>query len=356
MTTRIEETLAHLIAIPSTPNNAQACQEIITYIHDQLQPYGLFIRGDFDAANPWLIATTQDTNTPDILLTAHLDVVPATKYVLEKRDNKFYGRGVYDMKFAAACFLEFVHTHADSLANLNIGFLFTTDEERNSASMKDVLATGLRPEVVFLPDGGGDWAIEKRAKGLYGVRLSAKGTTAHGSRPWEGDHAFHRLLEALTQLRAAYPSTTKDGPTLGLNHLKAGQVINQIPDTAWVEIDFRSFQQTELDAYQKLLSELADAHNLDITVINTGQPVSFDETAPAVQHFLATLKTHLGISEVEYCDAYGGSDARFFAQLGITCIILQPEGGGRHADIEWIKASDIVKFSQLIERWILDKK
>jgi succinyl-diaminopimelate desuccinylase len=348
---QLETTLTHLVRIPSVSSDPQTCREIIDFIRDEISSYNLHVRGDFTADNPWLLATTQDTNEPDILLAAHLDVVPAAHYDLENRDGKLYGRGVYDMKFAAACYLQFLRLHADKLASLNIGVLFTTDEERDSASMPAVMATGLRPKMVFLPDGGDDWMIEQRAKGLYGVRLTAGGTAAHGSRPWEGVSALHRLIDVTNQLRATYPSDTKSGPTLMVNRLEAGQAINQIPDSAWAEIDFRSFESQEINEYKELLSKLAETYNLSITPVNSGNPVTFDPSSSSIQSFFKVLR-QVTNQDTVYCDAYGATDARFFAQYDIPCIIVEPHGGGRHADTEWLKADDLGRFYQLIENWL----
>lgn len=353
--TQLETTLQHLVRIPSIPADPQACYEIIEYIRDELAPYNLHIRGDFEANNPWLLATTQDTNEPDILLAAHLDVVPADYYRLENKDGKLYGRGTYDMKFAAACYLQFLRLHAEELARLNIGLLFTTDEERDSASMPDVLATGLRPKVVFLPDGGDNWKPEQRAKGFHDVMLTVQGKTAHGSRPWEGDNALHTLMDILNQLRAHYPSDSKSGATLAVNWLRAGQAHNQIPDNAQASIDFRSFDRQDIDDLQVTLNALINKYNLTITPINTSPPVAFDNTSPAVQSFLQVLRRELAVEELAYSDAFGGTDARFFAKYNIPCIIVEPHGGNRHADNEWLLASDLEKFYQLIERWLLQR-
>jgi succinyl-diaminopimelate desuccinylase len=349
---QLETTLTHLVRIPSVSSDPQACREIIDFIRDEISSYDLHIQGDFTADNPWLLATTQNTNEPDILLAAHLDVVPAANYDLVKKDGNLYGRGVYDMKFAAACYLQFLRLHAEDLSNMNIGVLFTTDEEQSSLSMPSVMATGLRPKVVFLPDGGDDWMVERRAKGFHHVRLAVGGTTAHGSRPWEGKNALHHLIDILNQLRETYPSTSKDSSTLAVTRIGGGQAINQIPADAWADIDFRSFSQQDMDAYKAQLAALTQRYDLTVTTVNSHHSVIFDNTSPVVQPFLAALRQHLGTQDIPYCDAYGGTDARFFAQYDIPSIIIEPHGGGRHADTEWLKADDLGRFYQLIENWL----
>jgi succinyl-diaminopimelate desuccinylase len=355
MQTQIEATLAKLISIPSVTNDTLACREILDFVRSEIIPLGLFIEESGDVANPWFYATTRQTKTPEILLAAHLDVVPASPelYVMQKRDGKLYGRGVYDMKVAAACYIEFLKSHANELRQLDLGVLFTTDEEGSGQSTADALETGLRPKVVFLPDGGDNWSVEKRAKGLHGVELIARGKTAHGSRPWEGENALHNLLDALHILRSKYPSVNPSSSTLAVNKLHAGEAANQVAGYASAQLDFRSFSKEDLSNYKLLVAELAKTHNLEVKTFISGDPLLFDATAPSVQGFLRALRRHTGNDEVQYCESYGASDGRYFAKYNVPCIIIEPFGGGRHAASEWLKADDLSRYYQLIEQWLV---
>lgn len=352
--TKLESLLNQLVSTPSVSSDTAACREIISFVHDDLAQCGLFIKGDFDADHPWFIATTQDTNEPDVLLAAHLDVVPAKEYKLEKRDGKLYGRGVYDMKLAAACYLELFRQHTDQLKKLNIGLLFSTDEELGGHSMLDVLATGLRPKMVFIPDGGDNWRVEERAKGFYHVRLTAHGKASHGSRPWEGENAVHHLIEVLDTLHQSFPGKQPGDSTLTISSIHGGEAVNQTPDHAYATIDFRSFSPKDLAAYKTQVADLAEKNNLKMEVVQQGDPLILDKQAPAIQSFLTTLQDFTG-QDIAYTEAYGGTDGRFFAPHNIPCIIIEPEGGKRHADDEWLLASDLEKFYQLIERWLLSQ-
>lgn len=355
MQQKLEDTLAHLVSIPSVSADPQGCHEIVAYIKTEIEALGLFIHSQVDTASPWLIATTKDTVTPHILLAAHLDVVPAPSelFSMQKHDGILYGRGVYDMKLAAACYLELLKAHIESLRDLNIGILFTTDEETGGQSMTEVLGFGVRPNVVFIPDGGDNWLLEKRAKGLCGIELTAYGKTAHGSRPWEGENALHTLLDVLQTLRAKYPSNAPSAATLAVNHLRGGETINQLPATASVMVDFRSFDQQEITEFQTLIEQLADIHQLQTRVISSGDPLLIDPKDPRMKTFLNALQKQLGTTDIHYCESYGASDARYFAQYDIPCIVIEPRGGGRHSNDEWLEANDLMRFYQLIERWII---
>jgi succinyl-diaminopimelate desuccinylase len=354
----LEITLAKLVFIPSITEDLDACHEAIDFVKSEIKDLGLFIHHEKTGGGaPWMVATTKDTKTPDILLMAHLDVVPAPgeMFALEERGDKLYGRGVYDMKLAAACYIELLKAHKGELSHLNIGLLFTTDEESHSKSMHDVLAWGLRPKVVLLPDGGDDWSIEKRAKGLYGVEIVAHGRTSHGSRPWEGENALHVILDIIQKLRLKYPSNQPSEATLSVNKIRAGEAINQVPHHASVMLDFRSFDKQELDEYRALVTKLTAADNITLIPMNSGDPLLFDAESPYVQSFVKALQKQTGSKDVHFCESYGASDARFFTHYNIPCIIIEPHGGGRHSNDEWLEMADLEKFYQLIERWVFSE-
>ncbi len=357
MQSQLEATLARLIAIPSVGSSSAACHEIIEYVQSEIAPFGLHIDGDFTSSNPWFVATTKNTKQPDILLATHLDIVPAPLELLamEKRDGKLYGRGVFDMKFAAACYLEFIKANANLLSTLNIGFLFTTDEELGGFCTADILEAGWRPHIVFLPDGGDNWHIEKRAKGIYGAELTTHGRAAHGSRPWEGKNAIHMLMDILAELRQQYPPRSPSDATLSINVIGGGDAINQVADSASAFIDFRSFSKQDLSTYQQHLMTLAKKYDLDVRAVTAGEPVLFDPTIPAAQRFMQIFKEQTGQEDVLFCDSYGASDARYFARYDIPCIIVEPRGGDRHAAGEWLEAADLEKYYRLIERWLTEK-
>lgn len=352
--TDIIPTLTKLIAIPSVSADAIACHEIIAHVSTELAPYDLFVRTDVDRPNPWLLATTRDTLQPDVILAAHLDVVPAPAeaFTLRQDGDRLYGRGTYDMKLAAACYLELLRTHHQELSRLNIGFLFTTDEELGGACIPDIINIGLKPGVLFIPDGGDNWHIESRAKGSLNALLTAHGQPAHGSRPWEGNNALHRLMDALSELRASYPSTEPSEPTLAVTMLDGGEAVNQIPAHAAARVDFRAFGLQELAAYRELLASVGAKYEVELDTTYSYDPLIFDKQAPAVQGFLAAVRDFTG-EDIHYAESYGGTDGRFFAPLGVPCIIMEPRGGGRHAEEEWVDAADLQRYYRLLEQWIL---
>lgn len=354
MQDKLEATLADLIAFRSESEDFLACQQITEYVYEQLKPLGLHIVGDINCQHPWLLATTQRTKSPKILLTAHLDVVPASdykQYELRKDNGKLYGRGVWDMKYAAAGFIELAKAKREELEQLDFGILFTTDEEIGGyQGVREVLRQGWRTELAFIPDYGDNWKIEENAKGIFVDKLSASGKSAHGSRPWEGVNAIQKLIPVLHELQSLYPSIDQLGPTLSINQFSGGRAMTQIPDGAYALLDFRSFRHQEIDDYQLLLRKLAWEYGLTIEEAGIGQPLTLDKENYLVQKYLETLQT-CGITPI-YEKSFGATDGRWFAEYGIPCIVTGPHGHGAHGDDEWIVRQDLVTFYNLIDHYI----
>lgn len=349
----LERTLASLIAIPSESHNTEACHSIIEFVRNELEPLGLFMTAVMERDNPYLIATTQHTRSPKILLVAHLDVVPAheSQYTMTKVNEKLYGRGVFDMKFAAACFIEFAKKHRDQLKDFDIGFLFTTDEEIGGASVNEFLEDGWRTDIVFIPDGGDNWHIEERAKGFTLNELIASGKAAHGSRPWEGDNAFHTLIPLLHEIRERYPFTHEAGPTLTISVAQAGHAWNQVPDSALVAFDFRSFDDKEVDDHIAYLASLAKTHNLTLKTRVHGRALHLDKSSPLVHSYTRALEDTLG-TPAEFGESYGASDGHWFARHNIPALLVQPNGGDRHGPNEWLLAHDLEKYYLALTKWL----
>src|SRR5687768_3421961 len=106
----LEQRLKLLVAMPTETRHSKACKQAVESLAEECRTLGLFVTR-YDGQHPSLVATTQRTKSPKIMLVAHLDVVPASdedQFKLKVSAKKLKGRGVYDMKFAAACFLEFL--------------------------------------------------------------------------------------------------------------------------------------------------------------------------------------------------------------------------------------------------------
>ncbi len=357
MQANIEKTLTKLIAFPSVSTNTNSCRDIILYTKQELEELGLFITAELECEHPWLLATTQNTNQPKILLAAHLDTVPASfpeQFIARIEDGKLHGRGAWDMKFAAACFIELLKAKHHDLARYDIGILFTTDEELGGHSVLKILKAGLRTQVVILPDSAMPWVIEQRAKGIVQAQLVAHGTHGHASRPWENENAFHKLLPVLETLRKEYPSLKPEGLSLSITIANAGKprAINLIPDKAEAYIDVRAFERAELNGFKERVQALAMQHDLVLYYYVNDQPLALNKNNQYIESFIEIMTEQRGTAL--FADAFGASDGRHFAAYDIPCIIVSPRGNGFHQADEWVDLNDLTPYCKLLETYIFD--
>jgi acetylornithine deacetylase len=199
------------------------------------QPVSPGMPGSKDRFN--ILATVGD---PVVMLSTHFDCVPAF-FKSRIEGDRLHGRGSSDAKGTlaaqiAAC--ERLRQGGETRA----GLLFVVGEERGSdgAVAANTLA---KSSSRFLVNGEPtDNRLGAATRGVYRVKLVAKGRAAHSSRPDLGVSAIDKLVDALVALRGVeWPAD----PVLGLTHYNVGVVAggvapNVIPADASAELLFRS--------------------------------------------------------------------------------------------------------------------
>lgn len=335
--------LEQLVAFRSICGEHVESIAITDFVGSYLAERGMFVERFEQDDFPSLVATTQpNRKTPKVLLAAHLDVVPAPDnlFWLTLKDGIYRGRGVFDMKFAAAAYLHIVEALRNDLATYDFGIMFTTDEEnfgRYGTGM--LVAKGYLPEVCILPDAGENWNIETSAKGAWLAEIHIHGRSSHGSRPWEGNSASIRLIKLMNHLvnlfqDAQQPHTS----TLNIGILKSGTVVNLTPDHAVAAIDVRFANLADFHHIPAAIRRLCQEHGAEIRTTRAATlPTGTDLTHPLIAAFSTCITTETGIIPKGIA-SFGASDAPFFSAHGVPCILTSPRGGDRHADSEWLDA------------------
>ena len=313
----------------------------------------------------------------------------------EVRDGVLWGRGAVDMKNADAVMLAVVRELARSGRRpvRDLVLAFTADEEDTASYGARWLADqhpGLfegcteaigesggfafhaRPGVRLYPIAAGE-------RGTAWLKLTAHGTPGHGSRP-RADNAVTRISEAIARIsgyewpvrltpivRAALEAievavgagTGADGgfdgaavadvvrrfgrasalvvntmrnsasPTM----LRAGYKVNVIPEQAVAYVDGRMLPGYE-DEFRATIDELTGP-DVDWEYAHREIPLEVPFDAPIVRRMTAALLAEdPGGAVVPYCMS-GGTDAKQFSRLGISCYgftpLILPEGYDYHA-------------------------
>jgi succinyl-diaminopimelate desuccinylase len=350
----LEKILADLVAFRTVSGDRQAATRCLDYAEAYLSGRGMkTVRREFRGF-PALVATTRRTKSPRVILQAHIDVVaaPDACYTLHEKDGKLFGRGVFDMKFAAAIFLKVADALGSRLKDYDFGIMLTTDEEVGGADgVKALLDAGYGAEVCVLPDAGDDWCLETSHKGTWIGRASAAGTAAHGSRPWEGDNAIDRLMDALCEIRGLFDGQNMDSDTLSVNTIAGGAVFNQIADKAEAVVDLRFLSNGNYDRIRRDIDGVAARYGVSMETIRLINVTNTDVQHPLVLPFLRIAERLRG-KPLGRVRSLGVSDAHYLLARGIPVILVRPGGGSAHGDNEWIDRRGLHEYYRVVQSYV----
>jgi succinyl-diaminopimelate desuccinylase len=353
----LTQLLSKLVAFKTVSGDLPAALTCTEYVENYLLERGMRVQRHMYNEVPSLVATTKATKSPKVLLQAHLDVVPCPKtlFNLTENDGRLIGRGVFDMKFAGAVFLKLVDDLQDELAKYDFGIMFSFDEEIGGENgVSALLNAGYRTQVCVLPDAGDNWCLETARKGLWMVKLSATGVAVHGSRPWEGDNAIHRLNAALYEMSTLFAKQNTKTDSLSINMISGGRAMNQVADSAEAVLDIRFIDNASHKRLTKQMQQIAANHNLTVNTITCIQPTKIDVKNPHVASFLRVAEQVQG-SPLGSMESLGTSDAHYFADLDIPVILVRPHGGAPHSDSEWLDKASFEKYYELIKKYVQEE-
>lgn len=360
METEAERQLAALVAMPTVTDDTDANDKALDYIEHYLQKRGMYTRRDrFDGHGTLLAATLPGRMlTPKVLLTAHVDVMAGSKrlFTLRQEGDKLLGRGVFDMKFSIAGYLQVIDELQHDLASYDLGVMITTDEELGGRDDVNgahrLVELELRPEVCIMPDSTAPrWEVEVLAKGYWRFDLVAKGRTAHGSRPWEGDSASLKLVAALHELRGEFANHSVETDSLNIGVIHGGVTFNQVPDLMTASIEIRYVSHKNLKKIQLMVQNLCKKHGLEVRERILGPLVTTDLTHPLVAAYLDSVASVTGQRPTGFISC-AASDAPYFFEKGINCIISCCDGGKHHSEDEWISRSSFIQFVPILRDYL----
>lgn len=306
-----------------------------------------------------LIIEPKEAVNPSVIFTGHIDVVAAADelFVPQIENDRLIGRGASDMKFAAATYLHLLNTVPD-IHKRGVKVILTPDEEIGGMNgVNQLVATGeFASDLVILPDdGSGDFRPLRGAKGIVWLKLSVKGQSAHGSRPWAGENALEKILRIVEQLRPHFNNYTDQDQwvnTLNLAKIESSNAINQVPESASAIVDIRFTPEHTIESIVQLVQDLAGTE-VQIETLVSGCPVALDDSHPEIANLLSRIQTITG-KPIEYGFDHGSSDARFLAAANIPVMMFKPLSGGEHSNKEWIDLHSLQLFTQLLKEYVQD--
>ena len=345
--------LRGLIAMPTVTGDLAGNNLALDYIDNFLSSRGMHVRRKDYEDYGTLVATTHRTKKPKVMLTAHLDVVPASEshFTMQRKDGKLYGRGVWDMKNAIASYMALVDELKDNLKAYDFGIMIFTDDEGRDLGVENMLEDGYSCEVSILPDGSDDWQLESGAKGALYAKVKVAGKSVHGSRPWQGDSASLKLLHLLNELSEHFTEQAPHSDTLNIGRIRSGQTWNQLPENAEADVDIRSLTLEKQEQALALLKHLCKKYSANMEIVLRAMPVVHDFSNPYMHQFAASIERVIGIKNVGAL-SHGGSDANRFMRRDIPCVVFRPTGNGLHGENEWIDEQGYLQMRPVLKDYL----
>ena len=175
---------------------------------------------------------------PRVTLSTHIDTVPPF-FPSREDDMHIWGRGACDTKGIIASMIEAAEELL-AAGQRDFGLLFVVGEERNSAGAY-VAAGSPRGSRYIINGEPTENKLALGSKGALRYELVATGKMAHSAYPELGDSAIHKLIDALSRIRAVPLPTDPvlGASTLNIGTLAGGRAPNVIADEAHAELFIR---------------------------------------------------------------------------------------------------------------------
>jgi succinyl-diaminopimelate desuccinylase len=352
--------IVSLLSIPSETKDPKDLEKVIHQAKKALSGFSVEL---FEGQYPSLLAYAGPTrpDTFDILLNGHLDVVPGqpAQYVPRREGDFLYARGALDMKAAAWIMLDVFRNTALS-SNKKIGLQIVTDEEMGGrAGTKTQIDAGVRAKFVI----GGEYTnlkVATAAKGICTFSVEFSGVAAHSAYPWEGDNAIHKLIKVLGILQEKYPTPKPNDfwhTTLNVNLIHSpNKADNVMPALASATIDVRYIPEDPIfgkgfDAVKSYFLQLDPG--VEVSQIMYEPSHKTDAKDLFTLDLLSSIKIHTGIP-AKTVRKNGGSDLRYYSEIGIPCVLFGPTGEGIHRNDEYVSIKSLEVYRKILSDFIKD--
>ena len=220
----------------------------------------------------------------EIVLAGHYDTVPAQDNLPGRIDDGWVvGLGASDMKGGLAVMIELARAGAP------FGYLFFGREELpagESALPGFFERHGLDAQLVVMLEPT-DNTIQVGCLGNLNAELVFHGKSAHSARPWLGDNAIMRAVEALGPLARLEPHDVEiEGlvfrEVLSVTEIHGGIATNVIPANATATLNFRYAPDRSPAEAEARLRELVDGAG-ELQLLGNSPPGRVAAGSPLVQ-------------------------------------------------------------------------
>ena len=355
--------LEKLIRIPSVSSNIVEVNRAVDFLDGELGRDGLYRQIEtMPDGRRVLFAANVSTKRPDILLSAHLDVVPEkdpSQFVPRRENGRIYGRGASDCKEgriygrgASDC-KEHVVLCARLMRELkgrvSIGAIFGSDEEIGGMSTAFMLDKGYGAAKMVIVLDSEQFAITTRQKGLARYVIEADAPPTHaGMVKGAPPNAVRELILSYEAAAAEIPDF-EDGTWRDVMMLER---VSGTREHAEMEISVRCARKGGFESIENLLR---NKFKRDLRCLRKGEAVLLDETQPYLVAFRERMRRAWPNRKVDFYHLNSSTDARHLQRLNLPMLILGVDARGAHTATEYVEIPSLDEYAVLIESYLMDE-
>lgn len=343
-----------LVKFKSTKDNPGELKKLIDFVAKYFSKDKVTIKRFNKNNKPAIVILPKGVKKPKVFFLCHSDVVPAENnkdFVPVLKGNRLFARGSGDMKAGLAVVMMLFKKY---YKKYSFGLIITTDEEIGGESGSGVIYKQYKSDFIIAPEPS-ELNIIFKEKGVLWIKLIAKGKASHGARPWLGINPFDLLIKAYSKLRKKIPHVTKESwqTTMNLSIVKGGGAVNAVPKQAEMTIDIRRTEKYKPEQLVNLVKKTVNDKRIQVKVM-ANQPMM--TSSEKNKHIIQLSKSYKKIMKKKplYKKEHGASDARYFSNIKIPCVIFGHTAVNIHGKNEYVLIDSCVKSYKVYEQFIKD--
>jgi len=343
--------LESLVRCESPSEDLSACKKVVQ-LANEIATRELGTAAEILEVNGRPVFWWGDKN-PKVVLLCHLDTVwPIGSFnpIWQIDGDVLRGPGTFDMKVG---FIQALYALKDIQGS--VALIATTDEEIGSHASKElIMQVSKTADAVLVLEASLDGKVKTGRKGTAMYVVKAVGLASHaGLEPEKGINATVEIAAQILKLKEL--ENSEFGTTVVPTMLKGGTTANTVPAEATLEIDARSFSQSDLERVDRAIQSLTaitPGAQIEITG-GLNRPVLEPASCKELYEIAEKVAKSIGMAPLGSAEVGGASDGNFAAAAG-ACVLdgLGAIGGGAHAVNEWASIKAIEERKNFLNAFI----
>jgi glutamate carboxypeptidase len=343
--------LESLVRCESPSEDLSACKKVVQ-LANEIATRELGTAAEILEVNGRPVFWWGDKN-PKVVLLCHLDTVwPIGSFnpIWQIDGDVLRGPGTFDMKVG---FIQALYALKDIQGS--VALIATTDEEIGSHASKElIMQVSKTADAVLVLEASLDGKVKTGRKGTAMYVVKAVGLASHaGLEPEKGINATVEIAAQILKLKEL--ENSEFGTTVVPTMLKGGTTANTVPAEATLEIDARSFSQSDLERVDRAIQSLTaitPGAQIEITG-GLNRPVLEPTSCKELYEIAEKVAKSIGMAPLGSAEVGGASDGNFAAAAGARVLDgLGAIGGGAHAVNEWASIKAIEERKNFLNAFI----